>query len=250
MNPMKKSMKKIIALATALLVSVVFSFGQSKMTVDSVFSTYYNATGGESLWKNVKNYTLKRSYESSSAADYDAEIYVSIPDKAMSKSKIIMKRSFIYGVKGNEGWLKIPIGGSDKATKYQVKDLSQNEQNAMRLEMYDLLVPFINYKDRALVATLVGTEKLDGKTVNHVELQGKGVKYNLYFDAGTGLLVRHKLAQDGIVTTTDYTNYKKSAYGIMYPTALVETNSKDNSKVTITSDLAVNETINPENFQR
>jgi hypothetical protein len=247
---MKKSMKKIITLSTALLFSVVLSFGQSKMSVDSVFARYYNATGGENLWKNVKNYTLKRSYDSGSAADYDAEIYVSMADKAMSKSKIIMKRSFIYGVKGNEGWLKIPIGGTDKATKYQVKDLSQNEQSAMRLEMYDLLAPFVNYKDRDLIATFVGTEKLAGKPVNQVELQGKGVKYNLYFDTDTDLLVREKQTLDGIVTTTDYSNYKKSTYGIMYPSTLVQTNSKDNSKMTITSTLAVNETISPEYFQR
>jgi hypothetical protein len=247
---MKKSMKKIITLSTALLFSVVLSFGQSKMSVDSIFARYYNATGGENLWKNVKNYTLKRSYDSGSAADYDAEIYVSMADKAMSKSKIIMKRSFIYGVKGNEGWLKIPIGGTDKATKYQVKDLSQNEQSAMRLEMYDLLAPFVNYKDRDLIATFVGTEKLAGKPVNQVELQGKGVKYNLYFDTDTDLLVREKQTLDGIVTTTDYSNYKKSTYGIMYPSTLVQTNSKDNSKMTITSTLAVNETISPEYFQR
>lgn len=243
-------MKKIITLSTALLVSIVFSFGQSKMSVDSVFAKYYNATGGDSLWKNVKNYTLKRSYDSGSAADYDAEIYVSMPDKAMSKSKIIMKRSFIYGVKGNEGWLKIPIGGTDKATKYQVKDLSQNEQSAMRLEMYDLLASFVNYKDRDLIATFVGTEKLDGKTVNQVELQGKSVKYNLYFDVDSSLLVREKQMIDGVVTTTDYSNYKKSDYGIMYPSTLVTISSKDNSKTTITSQLAVNETISPEYFQR
>ncbi|MPR35000.1 hypothetical protein [Salmonirosea aquatica] len=243
-------MKKIVMLSTVLLASTALSFGQGKMTVDSVFAKYYNATGGENLWKNVKNYTLKRSYNSGSAADYDAEIYVSMPEQAMSKSKIIMKRSFIYGVKGNEGWLKIPIGGSDKTTKYQVKDLSQSEQSAMRLEMYDLLVPFVNYKDRALVATFVGTEKLDGKPVNQVELQGKGVKYNLYFDAATGLLVREKQTLDGVVTTTDYSEYKKSAYGLMYPATLVETSSKDNSKTTISSELAVNETISPEYFQR
>ncbi|GHB54070.1 hypothetical protein GCM10007390_03760 [Persicitalea jodogahamensis] len=220
------------------------------MTVDSVFAKYYDATGGESLWKNVKNFSLKRTYSSNSSADYDSQIYVSMADKAMSKTKSIMKRDFVYGVKGNEGWLKIPIGGSDKATRYQVKDLSQAEQDNMRLEMYELLVPFVNYKDRDLVATLVGLDQVDGVPVHHVELQGKGVKYNLYFDAKTGLLKRQKQTLSGIVTTTDYDKYKKSTYGIMYPSSLVETSSKDNSKIAITSELAVNETIAPENFQR
>ncbi len=220
------------------------------MTVDSVFAMYYNATGGKALWDNLKNYTLKRTYNSSSAAAYNADIYVSMTDNAMSKSKTIMNRSFIYGVKGNEGWLKIPIGGSDKATKYQVKDLGQNEQDNMRLEMYDLLVPFMNYKERGFVATLVGSEVMNGTTVNQVELQGKGVKYNLYFDAKSGLLSREKQTMGGEVTTADFSNYTKSKYGIMYPAVVVETNGKDQSKVNVTSQLIVNETISPENFQR
>ena len=32
------------------------------MTVDSVFAKYYAATGGESLWKNINNFSLKRTY--------------------------------------------------------------------------------------------------------------------------------------------------------------------------------------------
>ena len=247
---MKLHSKKLLTVAFALLVSTTFSFGQANMTVDSVFAKYYAATGGESLWKNVSNFSLKRTYSSNSSADYDSQIYVSMADKAMSKTKSIMKRDFVYGVKGSEGWLKIPIGGSDKATRYQVKDLSQAEQDNMRLEMYDLLVPFVNYKDRGLVATYVGLDQIDGLPVNHVELQGQGVKYNLYFDAKTGLLKREKQTQAGIVTTTDYDNYKKSKYGLMYPSTLVEMSSKDNSKINITSEMAVNETIAPENFQR
>jgi hypothetical protein len=251
-------MKKLLTLKLTFLLSIAFAFAQtkmaatsaSKMTVDSVFQNYYEATGGKALWDSIDTYAMKRSYRSNSSADYDAEIYVSMADKAMSKSKIILKRNFIYAVKGNEGWLKIPLGSYDKVTKYQVKDLSQSEQESMRFEMYDLLVPFVDYKNRGLVATLVGTEKMDGVDVHHVELQGKGVKYNLYFDAKTGLLMREKATQAGEVVTTDYSNYKKSNFGIIYPATLVQTSSKDKTKVSVTSELAVNPTIDPEYFKR
>ncbi len=243
-------MKKFLTIVAALSLSIAFSFGQKSMTVDSIFAKYYEATGGQPLWDGLETYSLKRTYSSTAAADYDSEIYVSIPAKAMSKSKVIMKRSFLYGVKGTDGWLKIPIGGTDKATKYQVKDLSQAEQDNMRVEMYDLLSPFMDYKNRGFVATLVGTEKLDVGEVHHVEMQSKAVKYNLYFDTKTGLLTRVKQTMGGEVAVTDYAGYAKSAYGIMYPTKLVLTNNKDNSKVTIKSELAVNQTINPDYFQR
>jgi hypothetical protein len=247
---MIKTMKNLLKSSLFFLLSIAFSFGQNAMTVDSVFNKYYDATGGKALWDSVETYSMKRSYRSNSSADYDAEIYVSMADQAMSKSKIILKRNFIYAVKGNEGWLKIPLGSYDKVTKYQVKDLSQNEQDNMRLEMYDLLVPFVNYKDRGMVATLVGAEKMDGINVHQVELQGKGVKYNLYFDAKTGLLLREKQTQAGEVITTDYSNYKKSKYGISYPATLTQTSSKDKTKVSVTSELAVNETLNPEYFKK
>lgn len=222
----------------------------STITVDSVFAKYFAATGGKSLWDGIDNYSLKRTYNSNSAAEYESEIYVSIPQRAMSKSKVIMKRSFLYGIKGADGWLKIPIGGTDKTTKYQVKDLSLAEQEIMRMEMYDFLAPFIDYKNRNFVATLVGTEKLEGEEVYHVETQAKGLKYNLYFDTKSGLLVREKKTMGGEVTVTDFSNYVKSAYGILYPSMLVQTNNKDNSKVTIKSELAVNGTINPDYFKR
>jgi len=133
-------MKKLLAISSTLLFCTLISFGQSKpsgtttttstsstttttvkndtVTVDSVFLKYYKATGGIALWDSLETYTMKRSYRSGSSADYDAEIFVSMANQAMSKSKIILKRNFIYGVKGTDGWLKIPLGSYDKVTKY------------------------------------------------------------------------------------------------------------------------------------
>lgn len=229
---------------TALLLISVGSYAQ-KLPADSIFAQFYKATGGKGLWDGVKSYNLKRSYTAAAAAPYDAVITASIPDRSIYKNKTIMKRSFVYTVKGDQGWIKVPIG-----QKMDVKDLSQAEQQNMRQELYDNLVPFIDYKNRGLIATTVGTETLNGVQVNNVELQGKGVKYNLYFDAKSGLLVRQKTAQAGVETTTDFSDYAKSAYGISYPTKLVELNSADRKPVTIKSALTVNDNVNVELFQR
>ncbi|MCF0073669.1 hypothetical protein LZD49_24535 [Dyadobacter sp. CY261] len=236
-------MKKLKMLAAMLLVSAG-SFAQ-KLPADSIFSQYYKATGGKALWDGVKSYNIKRNYTASAATPYDAAITASIPDQSIYKSKTIMKRSFIYTVKGDQGWIKVPIG-----QKVDIKDLSQAEQQSMRQELYDNLVPFINYKNRGLIATTVGTETLNGVQVNNVELQGKGVKYNLYFDAKTGLLVRQKESQGGVETTTDFSDYAKSAYGLLYPAKLVELSTSDKKPVTIKSALTVNDQVNVELFKR
>lgn len=228
----------------ALMLMSAGSYAQ-KLPADSIFAQFYKATGGKNLWDGIKSYNLKRSYSASAATPYDAVITASIPDQSIHKNKTIMKRSFVYTVKGDQGWIKVPIG-----QKVDVKDLSQAEQQNMRLEMYDNLAPFIDYKNRGLIATTVGTETLNGVQVNQVELQGKGVKYNLYFDAKTGLLVRQKESQAGVETTTDLSDYAKSAYGISYPTKLVELTSTDKKPVTIKSALTVNEQVGVDLFKR
>jgi len=237
-------MKKLLNILTALLLVTTVSFGQ-KLPVDSIFSQYYKATGGKALWDGVKSYNIKRSYSAAAATPYDATISASIPEQSLYKSKTIMKRSFVYTIKGNEGWIKVPI-----AQRMDVKDLSQAEQQNMRLELYENLVPFIDYKTRGFIATTVGTEALNGVQVNQVELQGKGIKYNLYFDAKTGLLVRQRETKAGVETTTDLSDYAKSAYGIMYPSKMVLVNSADKKPVTIKSTLAVNEQVNAALFKR
>lgn len=237
---MKKSLNMVIAL---LLISGA-SFAQ-KMPADSIFSNFYKATGGKELWEGVKTFNLKRSYTAASAAPYDANMTISIPDQSISKSKTIMKRSFVYTVKGNEGWIKVPIG-----QRMDVKDLSQAEQQNMRFEMYELLAPFVDYKSRGLIATTVGTETINSMPVHQVELQGKGVKYNLYFDSKTGLLTRIRKNLAGVETTTEMSDYTKSAYGISYPTKLVETNSLDKKPVRITSTANFNGSVAPELFRR
>jgi putative salt-induced outer membrane protein len=237
-------MKKSLNILFALLLVSGISFGQ-QVPADSIFSKFYKATGGKALWDGVKTMNLKRNYSAASAAPYEANVTVSLPDKSISKSKTIMKRSFVYTVKGDQGWIKVPVG-----QRVDVKDLSQAEQQNMRLEMYELFAPFIDYKNRGLIATTVGIETLNSVPVTQVELEGRGVKYNLYFDSKTGLLQRVRKNAAGVETTTDFSNYVKSGYGISYPSKAVEINSLDKKPVTVVSTATINGQVSPELFKR
>jgi hypothetical protein len=237
-------MKRNSAITIVLFLFSLPTFAQ-KIPADSIFANYYNATGGKALWDAVKTYNLKRSYASASTTPYTTDVSVSIPDESIYKSKVIMKRNFEYTVKGNEGWLKVPIGN-----KLDVKDLSQAERTNMKHEVYANLVPFIDYQNRNLIATTVGTETLNGVSVNQVELQGSGIKYNLWFDAKSGLLLRQKQTLAGIETVTNFSNYTKSAYGILYPAKMIETNSADRKAVTITSVTTINNNVSVDLFRR
>jgi hypothetical protein len=230
----------------ALLVAALFHAGlhaqTATVTADSIFNKYYQATGGKALWDSVQTYSIKQAYRAGSANDYDLDLKGSLPLQALSKTRTIMKRDFIYGVKGTDGWLKIPLGSRDKVTQYQTSDLSEKERENMRRELRDLLAPFDDYAQKGYIATVVGTEQINAKPAYQVELEGKGVKYNLFFDTASGLLVREKVTlPTNEIQTRDHTKYDKSKFGLSYPseTTFVSSIDKKSVKVTTTADFNV-----------
>ncbi len=224
---------------------------QVKPVPDSLFNKYYDATGGQKLWKEIKTYTTHQKLSSSSSVNYDVVVNADLANQSVHKSRIAMKREFIYVAKPNDGWLKIPLGSSDKATKYQVNGLNATEKSNLVSEMYNSLLPFYDYKSRGLIASYAGTETINGKKVEHVELQGKGAVYNLYFDGQTHLLARVREKSDGVEYIRTYSDYVKSKSGISYASKIVETNSKDKKSTTISvTDLVINPVFDQALFQK
>lgn len=236
---MKQFIKALLVVAVA---QVTLHAQNVTVTADSIFNKYYQVTGGKALWDSVQTYSIKQAYRAGSANDYDLDLKGSLPLQALLKTRTIMKRDFIYGIKGTDGWLKIPLGSRDKVTQYQTSDLSEKERENMRRELRDLLAPFDDYAQKGYIATVVGTEQLNAKPTYQVELEGKGVKYNLFFDLASGLLVREKITlPTNEVQTRDHTKYDKSKYGLSYPseTTFVSSIDKKSVKVTTTMDFNV-----------
>jgi hypothetical protein len=229
----------------------VLNISQAKIVPDSLFNRYYKATGGQPVWEGIKTFSAKQKVTSPSAVSYDVILNGDLQEQAVHKSRIAMKREFIYVSKPQDGWLKIPLGGTDKATKYQVNGLNATEKANLTTEMYNALAPFYNYKNRGLIASYVGSETINGKKVDHVELQGKGVIYNLYFDSESHLLTQAKEKSGGTEFVRTYSDYVKSKSGITYPSKIVEVNAKDKKSTTISvSDLVINPVLDKALFQK
>lgn len=232
--------------AIKILSLILISFGTFAQTADDIFNKHIEATGGKALWDGISTYSIKQAYRGNSAADYDMELKGSFNDAALYKAKTILKRTFIFGIKGQEGWRKVPLGSSDKATQYETNDLSEKEQENMRRELKENILPFIDYQTKGYIATVVGSETLNGAKVTQVELSGKGIKYNLYFDETTGLLLRKRLTLNtGEVITEDYTKYGDTAYGVKFPTESTYLSSIDKRNLKVTTSVIFNDTIAP-----
>ena len=236
-------MKNTVIKIVALIFISLCTFAQ---TADDIFNNHIEATGGKALWDGVSTYSIKQVYRGNSAADYDIELKGSFSDAALYKAKTILKRTFIFGVKGAEGWRKVPLGSSDKATQYETNSLSEKEQENMRRELKENVLPFLDYEEKGYIATVVGSETINGAKTTHVELSGKGVKYNLYFDETTRLLTRKKLTLNtGEVITEDYAKYGDTAYGVKFPTESNYLSSIDKRNLKVSTSIIFNDTIAP-----
>lgn len=229
------NMKKLKSIAALLFISLKI-FAQSP---DEVFNKYYEATGGKELWDSIKTYTIKQSYKANATTDFDQEISASFDEQAISKVKTLMKKDFIYVAKGQDGWLKIPMGSRDKATKFDVKDLSEREKNSLISELRESIIPFWDYSKRSYKARIVATE---GKNIQ-VELANTTQKYDLFFNTDTGLLTKQVLTEGREITTVEHQKYTKSTLGISYASESTSVNNTDRRNNKVTTSIIFNDKL-------
>jgi hypothetical protein len=235
-----------------LLLMTIFVFnGIAQITADTVFNNHYKASGGKELWDKVKTYTLKQSFVSNAPSDYDMEVKASMADGSMLKTKTIMKRGFIYGISPSDAFFKVPLGSRDKAITYETKDLSEKEKANMKREVLDMFAPFYDYQTKGYIATYVGLKVMGAQKVHHIELAGKGVKYDLYFDNFTNLLTKQQeKLPSGEEITKEYNTYTTSDFGIKYPSAGTYYSSIDKRNVKLGTEITFNPAFDGNTFKR
>ena len=241
-------MKKISVILMLMTLSVVNIFAQ---TVDEIFDAHYKAAGGKELWDDVKTYTIKQNFVSNAPSDYEMEVKASIADMSMLKTKTIMKRNFIYAVNPSDAFFRVPMGSRDKAVMYDTKDLNDKEKVNMKREITDMFAPFYNYQAKGYIATYVGLEVVGAQRVHHIELSGKDIKYDLYFDNITRLLTKQvEKLSTGEEITKEYTTYTTAANGIIYPSFGTYYSNIDKRNVKLTTNIVFNLPLDATTFKR
>ncbi|MDZ7900109.1 MAG: hypothetical protein U5N85_19060 [Arcicella sp.] len=242
-------MKKI-SIFILLMTATVFN-GMAQIAVDSIFNNHYKASGGKELWDKVKTYTLKQSFVSNAPSDYDMEVKASMTDMSMLKTKTIMKRGFIYGISSSDAFFKVPLGSRDKAVTYETKGLSEKESANMKREVLDMFAPFYDYQAKGYIATYVGLKVMGAQRVHHIELAGKGIKYDLYFDSFTNLLTKQQeKLPSGEEITREFNTYTTSDFGIKYPSAGKYYSSIDKRNVKLGTGMIFNPVFDSNTFKR
>lgn len=239
-------MKKI----STLLLSVLLSTSVIAQTADAVLEQFYEASGGQEAWSEIDTYTLTRSFVANAPTDYETEVNVSIENGEMSRRKSIMKRDFFYVVDGNDGWLKIPMGGMDKNVKYAVKDLSNGEKTSMQQEIKDGILPFLDFEKKGFKSSFETYKKDGTKMLAKITLTRDDNSIDFFFDKETGLIAKEVYTTPKLTETWEHTKYAETSTGIKYPTESVYIDSKAKKKTIVTTTLDVNQTIDPVLFIR
>jgi outer membrane lipoprotein-sorting protein len=194
--------------------------------VDQILERYAQALGGQAAYEKVTTRTMKGTVE--------------IPDDNVTGTALIVAKapgSFRltmdipgYGVvetvvDGGNGWEKNPDSGTHAMSK---ADLAAAQRDR-------LFYREVRLKELYPAMTAVGADKLEGRAVYVVEATpAGGPAEKLYFDAGSGLLVKRDFErvtlEDGIVQYEILLRDYRDVDGVKLPFT-IEQRAPDNTMI-------------------
>ncbi len=231
---------KLIAILLCALLSTLQSRAQ---TADEIIHQYFEATGGKALWAKLHSIKYTGYYVMGPGVHAPVNQY-------QSKEQVYSDFSW-NGMtsktarNGNTGWSYSPFGGkrmADPMTKDQIK-MSRMSSDVQGL--------FYDYAAKGHQLEYLGTEDFEGTDVHKIRLSTKeGDLVYYYFDLESHYLLkvyaRIKLSDKEEKVTTNFSDFKKTKFGIILPFASNwVTDEGEEGGLTQNTDIEVNTSIDP-----
>jgi zinc protease len=179
-------------------------------TVEEILSNYVRALGGDEAYHKLKTRVMKGViHTAGSGEEGSIEIYESAPNKGTSTTYIPGDKPVTRGYDGSKGWFVDPDEGLQDAIGDDLADI-QNRFDFYRELRLKEIYPQMKYG---------GTETLGGHPTYVTEAKrSDGSTEEFYFDAQTGLLVRHDVPapDSGGIRQIVFSDYR-TVDGIQYP---------------------------------
>jgi len=207
---------KPIAVFTLLMASAAFAAAQESApaappatpAVDDVLARFVQAVGGRAALEKLTTTTQKGTFE---VPDFGAsgpcEVDAKSGDKTLTTIEISGYGTVRRGYDGSAGWSDDPQGGLRDLAGDELADMRRSAAWNSPLRMKDLY-PGLAVK---------GSDKVKGRDAWVLEGAINDMKHRLYFDAGTGLLVRadqEVKTPDGKGTAVTYLEDYKPVDGV------------------------------------
>ena len=180
--------------------------------VSEVLAKYVKAIGGREANEKIKSRVQKGGVELSPMnIKGTAEVYAAAPDKSLVVLNIAGIGEIREGYDGKTAWSINPIQGNRDKTG----------QELMQVKLASNFYREINLEKLYSKMEVKGTEKVGDKEAYVVIGTAEGVPNDtLYFDTGSGLLVRSDttaISPEGSTNTTTYYEDYREQDGVMVP---------------------------------
>jgi hypothetical protein len=156
-------------------------------TPDQLLERYVRALGGERALRKISSRLMKGKFEAPAAQlAGDAEILTAAPDKFYSRVTIPDSGEFISAFDGKAGWSSEPRGGLREMQGAELENMRRSSQFQHELRFREIF-PQLRVLEKS-------TE--EGRPVWVLEATPPGgTPEKFYFDAESGLLLRHDSVQ-------------------------------------------------------
>jgi outer membrane lipoprotein-sorting protein len=153
-------MKTIKLFVTAAIVS--FSTLTQAQTADEIISNYFENTGGEENWKAVKGVKMEGALNMQ-GMEIPMTIVQTADGKQMSVGEFQGMKFYQNVFDGETLW------NTNQQSMAAEKSDAETTANA-KLDMNDMVDPFINYKEKGYGLELVGKETIEGTETFKIKL--------------------------------------------------------------------------------
>lgn len=200
----------------------------SAQTVDEIINKNIEATGGKSLWTKVTSIKASGVYVMGPGMQAPMNfIYLNKPFLGFYSDFSWQGMTSMSALKDSIGWDYNPFGG-----KREADPLSTDRIRSMKLSA-DPQGLLFNYKDKKCSAEYLGLEDFDGVEVHKIRVTNVvGDMIYYYIDATSFYILKTvekvRLSEKEEVSTSVYSDFRKTSFGIIYPYTIQSLNDQGN----------------------
>lgn len=228
-----------------LLALAVAAPALAQPSVDQILAKYVQALGGQAAYEKVTTRSMKGTVEIPDDNVSGTALVVAKAPGSFRLTLVIPDAGVIETVlDGANGWEKNPDSGVHAMSKTDLA-ITQRQHDFYRE---------LRLKDLYPTMTMAGADKVEGHAVYVIEATpASGPPEKLYFDAETGLLVKHDFErvtlEDGIVQYETMLRDYRDVDGLKFPST-VEQRSPDSTMVYKFAEIKINPSLSDAAFAK
>jgi len=213
----------------------------AQVTADGIIAAYFEAIGGHDKIGQINSIYIESSMEVMGNSS-PAKITI-LNGKGYKNEMNFGGSDIVQTITDNGGWMINPFMGSPEAAP-----IPNDQYVAMKQALF-VGGPLFDYQKNGYVVNFAGMDAVDGKPVYKIEATSPdNIKNTFYIDSATHYLDEFVIDANGQVTTSKYSNFKKTDFGNVMPYS-EELTVPQGFQINITVDhVEINKPVDPTIF--